>query len=296
VLVALPEGNREGEARIGAFRDELQKLGWTAGRNIRLDYRWAGPDPERLRIYAAELLGLAPDVILAAAQASLTALRAATRTVPIVFAQIADPVGDGFVNSLAQPGGNITGYAQHEQAIGVKWLELLSQIAPSVTRVAVIADLATPSSAGYLREIEAAVPSFGVQLAIFRIGSAEDIAHAINTHARDANAGMIVLPGPTMTTYRELIVALANEKRLPAVYPFRYFVTDGGLASYGLDVLELYRGSAFYVDRILKGEKPASLPVQLPTKFELVINLKTAKALGLDPPLMLLARTDEVIE
>jgi putative ABC transport system substrate-binding protein len=296
VLLPWPENDLEAKARVAAFREGLHKLGWTEGRNVRIDYRWAGDDADRLKAYAAELVGMAPDVILAGAQTAMSALYRETPTIPIVFAQVGDPVGQGFVASLARPGGNITGFVSIEYAIGVKWLELLKQIAPRVVRVAVIYDPANPSWGGYLREIEAGVPSFGVQLFPSAVRDAEAIERAIDAFAGEPNGGLIVLPSPVSVAHREQIIALAAKHRLPAVYSFRFYVTSGGLASYGVDTIDLWRRAASYVDRILKGEKSGDLPVQQPTKFELVINLKTAKALGLDVPPMLLARTDEVIE
>ncbi len=295
VLIALAESDPEAQARAAAFRDGLQKLGWTEGHNIRIDYRWAA-DADHLLAYAAELVGLAPDVIVGNSSALVAALQRATGTIPIVFAQVADPVGQGFVASLARPGGNITGFATTAATFSVKWLELLKEIAPRVTRVAVIYDPANPNWAGYLRGIEARAPLFGVQLSATRVRNAEEIERAIDALARETNGGLIVGSSSLTGVHRELIIALAARHRLPAVYQFRYFVTSGGLASYGIDNIDLFRRAASYVDRILKGEKPGDLPVQYATKFELVINLKTAKALGLDPPVTLLARTDEVIE
>jgi ABC-type uncharacterized transport system substrate-binding protein len=296
VLMPYAENDAEAQARVAAFREGLQKLGWTEGRHVRIDYRWAGDDADRLRGYAAELVGMTPDVILAGPQTAMSALYRETRTIPIVFAQVGDPVGQGFVASLARPGANITGFVSLEYAIGVKWLELLKQIAPRVIRVAVVYDPANPSWAGYLREIEAGVPSFGVQLSPSAVRDAAAIERAIHTFAGEPDGGLILLPGPVVVRHRELIIALAAKHRLPAVYSFRFYVTSGGLASYSVDNRDLYRRAAAYVDRILKGEKPAELPVQLPTKYELTINLMTAKALGLDVPVSLLARTDEVIE
>jgi putative ABC transport system substrate-binding protein len=296
VLFGIAESDSEGQARVAAIRNGLQKLGWIQGRNIRIDYRWGGGDVGRLRAYAAELVGLKPDVIVASGTPALAALHRETRTVPIIFAQVSDPVGLGFVASLARPGDNITGFTIFEFAIGVKWLELLKQIAPGVRRAAVLYDPAQPSSAGYMTTIEAGAPSFGVQVSAIAARDGAEIERAIDAFAREPNGGLIVLPGPLVARHRELIVQLAARHQLPAVYALRFYVTSGGLASYGVDNIDLYRRAASYIDRILKGEKPGELPVQAPTKFELVINLKTAKALGLDPPITLLARTDEVIE
>jgi putative ABC transport system substrate-binding protein len=295
-LFSAVETDPEGQARAAALRQGLQKLGWTEGRNLRIEYRWAGGSLDRMRPLAAELVSLNLEVLFAAATASLVALQQATHTVPIVFAQVTDPVGAGFVASLARPGGNITGVTQHDFTIGVKWLELLKQLAPRVTRVAIVYDPGNPATSGYLREIEPAAPSFGVTVSSFGVRDKPEIARAIDGFAVEPDGGLVLLPGPVGATNRELIIGLAARHRLPAVYAFRYHVVAGGLASYGVDNIDLYRVAARHVDRILRGEKPAELPVENATKFQLVINLKTAKALGLDPPISLLARTDEVIE
>ena len=281
VLMNLAESDPESQTRIAAFREGLRKLGWTEGRELQIDYRWFAGDPDRARAYAAELVKLKPEVIFAATSSSLAPLQRETRSVPIVFAQLADPVGGGFVASLARPGGNITGFANFEYAIGAKWLELLKQIAPQVTRVAVIYDEANPEAKEFLPVIEAAARSFGVQLSISAVRDAAGIERAITEFTRDPNGGLLPLPGPLMGVHRDVIIALATRHRLPNVYAYRYYPTGGGLASYGTDNIDLYRRAASYVDRILKGEKPGDLPVQQATKFELVINLKTAKALGL---------------
>jgi putative ABC transport system substrate-binding protein len=286
----------EGQARVAAFRDGLQKLGWKEGRDVRIESRWGAADPERLRAYAAELVATTPDVILASANSALAALRQATRTVPIVFAQVPDPVGGGFVASLARPGGNITGFATYEYTVGVKWVELLKEIAPRIARAAILYDPTTPNWAGYLREIENAASSLVVRSSSFAVRDAEAIERAFDTVAAGRDAGLIPLNSPMILANRELIIALAARHSVPAVYGFRHFATGGGLASYGVDNIDLHRRAASYVDRILKGERPADLPVQQATKFELVINLKTAKALGLEIPATLLARADEVIE
>jgi putative ABC transport system substrate-binding protein len=286
----------EGQARAAAFRQGLAELGWTEGHNILIDYRWAGGGLSRQQPLAAELVGLNPEVVFASATSALVALKKATSTVPIVFAQVTDPVGAGFVQSLARPGGNITGMTQHEFTIGVKWLELLKQIAPQVMRVAVLFDPDNPATAGYLREIEPAARLFGVALTQFPVRNKGEIVQAIDGFAAEPHGGLILLPGPAGAVNRDVIIAGADRHRLPSVFAFRYHVVSGGLASYGVDNIELFRRAAWYVDRILKGAKPAELPVQNPTKFQLVINLKTAKALGLKIPLALLARTDEVIE
>jgi putative ABC transport system substrate-binding protein len=294
VLMGLTDSDPEGQARITAFRETLGRLGWK--ENIQIEYRWTAGDPDRMRAYAAELLALTPEVVFAAPSSSAMALQRETRTVPIVFAQSNDPVGEGLVASLARPGGNITGFGSFEFAIGAKWLELLKQIAPSTSRVAVIYDPANPASTGLLPMIEAGARSFAVEVSTFALRNASAIEGAIDTFAREPNGGLIPLPSPLMATQRELIISLAIRHRLPNVYAFRYYPASGGLASYGTDNIDLYRRAAGYVDRILKGEKPADLPVQQADKFELVINLKTARALGLDIPVTLLARTDEVIE
>jgi putative ABC transport system substrate-binding protein len=296
VLFGLAEGDPEGRSRVDAFQQGLGKLGWTAGRNVAIDYRWGAGDAERIRASAAELVAFKPDVILAGATVSLVALQKATRDIPIVFAQVTDPVGAGFVASLARPGGNITGFTQHEFAIGVKWLELLKEIAPRVDHVAVIYDAENPAAAGYLASIKEGLQPFHVQLVSTAVRGTADIDRAIDGLVTAPGGGLIVLPGTATATRRDHIIALTERHRLPSVYAFRYWVVAGGLASYGIDNIELYRLAASYVDRILKGEKPADLPVQNATKFQLVINLKTAKALGLDIPITLLARTDEVIE
>ena len=298
VLMPLAENDPESQARITAFREGLAKLGWTEGRNVQIEYRWIAGDPDRARTYAAELVKLKPDVIFAATASSLMPLQRETRSVPIVFAQVADPVAAGFIANLARPGGNITGFTQFEYAIGAKWLELLKQIAPQVTRVLIIYDDPANSSeaTAYLPVIEAVAPSFGVQLAIATVRDTTGIERAIEEFAREPNGGLIPLPGPLMAVHRDLIISMANRHRLPNVYSYRYYPTAGGLASYGVDNIDLYRRAASYVDRILKGEKPGDLPVQQPTKFELFINLKTAKGLGITVPLALSGRADEVIE
>ena len=294
VLMNLAEGDPEGEARIAAFRRALQQLGWTDGHNVRINYRWAMGDVGRFHRYAEELLALAPDILLASATPSIQALREVTRTVPIVFVNVADPVGAGFVESLARPGGNATGFIPFESGIGAKWLELLKEIAPGVTRVAVLRDLTLGLS--QLGAIQAVAPSFGVELRAIGVREANEIERDVAAFARYPNGGLIVTASTSAAVYRLWITMLAARHRLPTVYSFRYFVTVGGLISYGANSIDQFRQAAGYVDRILKGEKPADLPVQAPTNYELVINLKTAKALGLTVPPMLLARADEVIE
>jgi putative ABC transport system substrate-binding protein len=296
VLNGLAETDPEGQARVASFQKGLQDLGWKDGGNVQIEYRWAGGDPARLRAYAAELVGLKPNVILAAAASALRPLQRETLTIPIVFAQVTDPVALGFVASLARPGGNITGFATSEHGLAGKWMELLKQIAPGVTRVCAIYQPGTPQTAGLLREIGAAARSFDVELSTVAVRDATEIKRAVGVFARQPNSGLIIPPSPLIATHRDMIIELAERQRLPVVYPYRYFVTRGGLTSYGPDNHDLYQRAASYVDRILKGEKPSDLPVQLPTKYELVLNLKTAKALGLAVPATVLLRADEVIE
>jgi putative ABC transport system substrate-binding protein len=296
VFANLAQDDPEERARNAAFLQTLQGLGWTVDRNLRIDYRWGGGDAERLRRYAAELVALAPDVILVTGAPAVGPLQQATRSVPIVFMQIADPVGVGLVDSLARPGGNATGFTVFEFGISGKWLELLKEIAPNVRRVAVLRDSATSAGVGQLAAIQSVAPSFGVELSPINVRDAGEIERAVTEFARTPNGGLIVTASGLAFVHRELIMALAVRHRLPAFYTSSTFVIDGGLISYGPDRLDPYRRAAGYVDRILKGEKPADLPVQQPTKYELVINLKTAKALGLTVPDTVLARADEVIE
>jgi putative tryptophan/tyrosine transport system substrate-binding protein len=271
-------------------------LGWTVGRNVRIDFRWAAGDIDRNRRNAAELVALAPDVILAAGSFGVGQLQQVTRTVPIVFVNVIDPVGGGFVESLARPGGNATGFANFEYGISGKWLELLKQIAPHVTRVAVLRDPSRASGSGQLGALQSAAPSFGVELSPIGLRDAGEIERAISAFARASNGSVIVTSGTQSIVHRKLIITIAARHRLPAVYPYRFYVSDGGLISYGPDHIEQYRFAAGYIDRILKGEKPGDLPVQAPTKYELAINLRTAKALGIEVPPTVLARADEVIE
>ncbi len=296
VLSPFAESDPEVQANVTAFRQSLQKLGWTEGRNLRIDYRWGSADPERIRAQAIELVGLKPDVILVSTALALQPLQRETRSIPIVFTQITDPVGSGFVASLANPGGNITGFTPAEFSMFGKQLEVLKEAAPQVTRVAVILNPDQKPQAGMWRAIEAAAPSFGVRLTAAGVRNSGEIERAVDSFAREPNGGLIVLPNPVNEGSRKLIITLAARHRLPAVYAFPFFVRDGGLISYGVDLVDQYRQAAAYVDRIFKGEKPAELPIQQPTKFELVINLKTAKALGLDLPWFLQQRADEVIE
>jgi putative ABC transport system substrate-binding protein len=295
VLVPAAAGTPHWQAYVAAFREGLQKLGWSDGRNIHIEERW-GPNADELGRHAAEFAGMTPDVILAGSASPTRALQQATRTIPIVFANVPDPVANGLVTNLARPSGNITGFANYEPTIAVKWLELLKQIAPDVARVAFIYDPTNPTGVAYLRAIESAASSFGVQVLGATVRNGEEIERAIAAFAREPNGGLVVAGGPSTATYEAVVIALAARHRLPAVYPTREIVTGGGLASYGVDTSDLFRRAASYVDRILNGEKPSDLPVQFANKFELVINQKTAKALGLDPPISLLARTDEVIE
>jgi putative tryptophan/tyrosine transport system substrate-binding protein len=296
VLMNLGSDDAEGQARNAAFLQGLQELGWTVGRNVRMEYRWGAGDAELFRRHASELVALAPDVILAGGGAVVPSLLQATRTIPIVFTGTPDPVGAGFVESLARPGGNATGFTIYEYGISGKWLELLKEIAPHVTRAAVIRDPAIAAGLGLWGAIQSVAPSLGVELRPLGVRDAGEIERVVTAFARSSNGGLIVTGSTLAVVHRELITTLAARYRLPAVYPQRSFVTVGGLISYGPDSIDPYRQAAGYVDRILKGEKPADLPVQAPTKFEFVINLKTAKALGLDVPPTLLARADEVIE
>jgi putative tryptophan/tyrosine transport system substrate-binding protein len=296
VLMNTVSDDAEGQARLAAFHQGLQEWGWTLGQNARIEVRWGAFDTSGSRRYAAELVALSPDVILASASAAMGALQQTTRTVPVVFVNIVDPVGAGFVESLARPGSNATGFVIFEYALAAKWLELLKEIAPQVTQVAVLRDPTIAAGIGQYAVIQAAAPAFGVELRAVGVGDAGEIERAITAFARSSNGGLIVTGSPLATVHRDLIIALAARHRLLAVYPYRYFAASGGLISYGPNTVDPFRRAAAYIDRILKGEKPADLPVQAPTKYELVINLKTAKALGLEVPPTLLARADEVIE
>jgi len=297
VLVASTADNPDFQDRISAFQQALRQLGWTDGRNVQIDTRWATTKAEDIRRHAAELAALAPDVILAATgTATVAPLLQSTRTVPIVFAVVIDPVGAGFVDSLAHPGGNATGFTIFEYGMSGKWLELLKQITPSLTRAAVLRDPTIASGIGQFAAIQAAAPSLGVDLSAVDVGNAGEIERAITAFARSSNGGLIVTSNALASHHRNLIIALAAQFRLPAVYPHRLFVADGGLIAYGPDYVEQYRQAAAYVDRVLKGEKPAEMPVQAPTKYETVVNLKTAKSLGLTLPSAVLARADEVLE
>jgi len=295
VLMSSAADEPDGQARLTGFLQGLQEFGWTAGRNVRIEYRWAPGEADRRR-YAAELVALAPDVIMASTTVSAAALQQASTTVPIVFAAVTDPVGQGFVASLQRPGGNATGFSLYEYGTSTKWLELLKEITPGITRVAVIRDPTVSYNHGQFGAIQSAAPSFRVEVRPLGASGASEIERGIAAFASGSNGGLIVLGSTVTSAHRNLIITLAAKHRLPAVYTGRNYVTDGGLMSYGPDRVDQYRRAAGYVDRILKGEKPADLPVQAPTKYEFVINLKTAKALGLEILPQLLARADEVIE
>jgi putative ABC transport system substrate-binding protein len=291
------ENDPEFLTRIAAFRQELQRLGWTDGGNVRIDIRWGTGDTQVVRKMAADLVALSPDVILTTSgNPGMAALQQATRTIPIVSVGATDPVGAGFVASLARPGGNITGFMPFEYGIAAKWLELLKQIDPRVKRAGILRDPANPTGIGVLAAMQGVAPSFGVELTALNVKGANDAESAIADFARGSNGGLILTLSGATIQHRKLIASLAARHKLASVYPYRFFVTDGGLISYGPNSIEPFRGAAGYVDRILKGEKAGDLPVQAPTKYELVINLKAAKALGLDVPLILQQRADEVIE
>ena len=296
VLMPFAAEDPEAQARLVAFVQGLQELGWTVGRNVRLDIRWAAGEPELFRRYAAELVALAPDVILGAVTTSVRALLEVTRTIPIVFAAATDPVGGGLIASLARPGGNVTGFSVQEFGLRAKSLELLKEFAPRIARVAVLRDSATTGGIAQFAAVQTAAPTLGVELTSIDVRDAGEIERTVAAFAREPNGGLIVTNTSRGEIHRELIIKLAARERLPAVHPWRHWVSEGGLFSYGPDTIDQYRRVAAYVDRILKGEKAADLPVQAPTKYELVINLKTAKALGLTVPPTLLARADEVIE
>ena len=296
VLMPLAADDPQSLRRLTAFVQGLQQLGWTDGRNVRIDVRWAAGDPDRFRRYATELVALAPDVILAAAVSSMMPLQQATRSVPLVFVQVTDPVGAGFVASLARPGGNATGFTLFEFGVSAKWLELLKEVAPRLTRVAVLRDPSSSTGIGQFAAMQGVAPALGVELSPIGVSDPGEIERTMAEFARGSNGGLILVPTAQTLIHRELIITLAARHQLPTIYPYRYFVTAGGLICYGPDEIEQYRRAAGYIDRILKGEKPADLPVQAATKYELVINLKTAKALGLEVPATLLATADEVIE
>ena len=297
VLMNLAADDPQGQARVVAFQQALQQLGWSDGRNVQIDIRRHENNADRARSYAQELIALAPAIFFAEGTVSVTALQRVTSVLPIVFAGVSDPVGAGFVDTLARPGGNITGFMVFEYGFSGKWLELLKQIAPQVTRAAVIRDPAISVGTAQFGAIQAVAPSLGVEVIPIGVHDTGEIARAVEAFARSANGGLIVTTAATVPAVtRDLIIMLAARHKLPAVYGFRFMVTAGGLVSYGPDIVDMFRRAAGYVDRILKGAKPADLPVQAPTKYELVFNLKTAKAIGLDVPASVLARADEVIE
>jgi putative ABC transport system substrate-binding protein len=296
VFMDLAEEDPEGQVRIGAFRKGLHGLGWIEGQNLKLDYRWTAGDPLRMRRSAAELVSLAPEVIMNGGLPTLMAMQQETHTIPIVFAQVLDPVGAGFVESLAHPGGNITGFVSFEYSMAGKWLETLKLIAPQVARIAAIRDLASPSEMGMLGAIQAIMPAFSMPFSAVGGRDAAEFERTIEAFAREPNGGLIILPSPNTLVHRRTIMALTDRYHMPAIYPYGFFAREGGLVSYGIVPSDNFGRAAGYVDRILKGAKVGELPVQVPTKFELVINLKTAKALGLDVPATLLVRADEVIE
>ena len=296
VLTPFAAHNTEGQNRVTAFAQALQQLGWSVGQNARLHYRWGDGTSATMQKYAAELVALAPDVILADSSAALSPLLQATQTIPIVFAIVADPVGAGYVETLARPGGNATGFTPFEYGVAGKWLELLKEIAPRVTRAAVLRDPAIAAGPGQFGALQAVAPSLGVELRAVNVRDADEIERSIAGFAQGSNGGLVVTGSAAAAAHRDLIVTLAARHRLPAVYNARLYGEIGGLVCYGANFLDQFRRAAGYVDRILKGEKPADLPVQAPTKYELVINLKTAKALGLDLPTSILSRADEVIE
>jgi ABC-type uncharacterized transport system substrate-binding protein len=296
MLLPAAADDTEFQTRVGAFLEGLQQSGWTIGKNVQIDSRWATTNAVEIRRHAAELAALAPDVILTSSSPALAALQQATRTAPIVFVNVIDPVGSGFVDSLARPGGNTTGFLLFEYSLSGKWLELLKQIAPNVTRAAVFRDSGNPSGNAQFGAIQAVAPSLGIEVSPINMRDASEIERAVAAFPRSANGGLIITGSAAATLHRDLIIELAARSRVPAVYYARYFVVAGGLISYGPDFADQFRRAAGYVDRILKGERPADLPVQAPTKYGLVVNLKTAKTLGLEIPSSVLARADEVIE
>jgi ABC-type uncharacterized transport system substrate-binding protein len=296
VLMPFSADDPEGRSRLATFVQAIEQLGWIEGRNLRIEPRWGGGNTGATRKFGAELVALAPDLILANGSATVEALLQATRTVPIVFTIVADPVGAGYVDSLSRPGGNITGFTNFEYSIGGKWLELLREIAPRITRAAVLRDSAIAAGPGQFGAIQAVAPSLGMELRPVDVREVGEIERAVSAFAQSPNGGLLVTGSAAAAFHRKLIITLAARYRLPAVYNVRFYAAEGGLISYGPDFADQFRRAARYVDRILKGEKPADLPVQAPTRYELVINLKTAKTLGLTVPDSLLARADEVIE
>jgi putative tryptophan/tyrosine transport system substrate-binding protein len=296
VLMNFPSADPEGQARMAVFKQALSKLGWIEGGNLQTEIRWAGDNPDLYRRYAVELVALTPDVILASGGQSVEALQRVTRSMPIIFTNVIDPIGEGFINSLSRPGGNTTGFLAFEYSISGKWLDLLRELAPAVKRAAVLRDPSYAACIGQFAAIQSATSSSGMELSAIDERDAGEIERAITAFAREANGGVIITASSASVANRNIIISLLTRYRLPNVYPFKYYPMGGGLASYGPDTTELLPTAAVYLDRILKGEKPANLPVQAPTKYELVINLKTARALGLNVPQTLLARADEVIE
>jgi putative ABC transport system substrate-binding protein len=296
VLSPFSENDSETKARLAAFKEQLEQLGWTEGRNIKIEYRFSDGNIERTRAAAVELVTLAPDVILAYANPAVAALKPITNTIPIVFTQVSDPVGSGFVTDLAHPGGNITGFHSFEPAIGGKWLEVLKQIATSVRRAAVVHDPRIAANVSFFRAAESASSSLGITVTSAAVTNAADIEREITTFAQESNGGLVVAPAPSTFDRRDLIIALAERWRLPAIYSYRFNVKSGGLVSYGYEGLEQFQQAATYVDRILRGAKPGTLPLQLPSKYQLVVNLKAAKAIGLSIPGPFLLRADEIIE
>lgn len=296
LLLSQSTGSQEALDRVEAVRDGLRRLGWVEGQNLRIETRYAGGRSERLKADADELVRLNPDVIVASASSALSVLQTATTRIPIVFAQVTDPVGAGFVRSLARPGGNITGFTQHDFSIGIKWMELLKELAPETRRIGVIYDPQNPATQGYLSAMRAAGPAFSVDIAGKPVREESEIRRALAAMADGGNGGLVVLPGPAPSVSVDLVTSLARDLLLPGVYPFRYWVNGGGLAFYGIDNIDLHRQTAIYVDRIFKGENPGELPIQNATRFELVINLREAKALGINPPTSLLARASELVD
>jgi putative ABC transport system substrate-binding protein len=296
VIMVYAEGDLEGEARLSALRGKLHKLGWTEGSNIQIDVRWAAGKSDRMRAYASEFVSVPPDVIVANSTPLIGILKFLTQTIPIVFTQVADPLGSGFVTSYARPTGNITGFADFDTSIAGKWMEILKEAASSVSRVTILTDPKQSNHQAFLKVIEATAASLKLQISASQVGDRVEIEQAITALAGQKDRGLIVLPGPVNNTLRDSIIKLAARYRLPSIYPFKYYAKDGGLLCYGIDQVDQWSNAAGYVDRILKGEKPADLPVQAPNKYELAINLKTAKALDLIFPPSLIARADEVIE
>src|SRR5262245_60842983 len=296
VFMDLAENDQEGQRRVAAFRDGMKALGWIEGRNVNYDYRWTAGNPPVMERYAAELLTLKPEAIMNGGLPTLAVMQKQTQTIPIVFAQVLDPVGAGFVESLSRPGGNITGFVSFEYSMAGKWLDTLTHIAPRMRRIAAVRDLASPSEMGMLGAIQAVLPTFSLPFVVIGGRDAAEFERVIEAFAREPNGGLIILPSPNTLVQRRVIMATAARHGLPAIYPYGFFAREGGLISYGIVPSDNFRRAASYIDRILKGANAGELPVQVPTKFELVINLKTAKTLALDVPATSLARADEVIE